>query len=126
MTESHSDDVWYDDAAGPVVRPYAMTRGRTRPTSGQLDVISLVVARPRPAPLPAGLSPEQVGIVERCRRPLSVAEVAADMNLPLGTVRVLLDDLLATGVMEAYQPLDLADSPGDDLLEAVLSGLRAL
>ena len=22
-------DRWYDDAAGPVVRPYAMTRGRT-------------------------------------------------------------------------------------------------
>ncbi|MBQ1161307.1 DUF742 domain-containing protein, partial [Streptomyces sp. A73] len=37
---------WFDDAAGPVVRPYAMTRGRTRSGAegAQLDLIALVVA----------------------------------------------------------------------------------
>lgn len=38
---------WFDDDAGPVVRPYAMTRGRTS-HAGQhrLDLIALVVAEP--------------------------------------------------------------------------------
>ncbi|HEV7625140.1 MAG TPA: DUF742 domain-containing protein [Streptomyces sp.] len=39
-------DRWFDDAAGPVVRPYAMTRGRTRSSSDELhlDLIALVIA----------------------------------------------------------------------------------
>ncbi|MFP8963599.1 DUF742 domain-containing protein [Streptomyces nanhaiensis] len=38
-------DRWFDDAAGPVVRPYAMTRGRTRSaTGGRIDPVALVVA----------------------------------------------------------------------------------
>ena len=38
---------WFDDEAGPVVRPYAMTRGRTS-SQGQhrLDLIAVVVAEP--------------------------------------------------------------------------------
>ncbi|MFH0241219.1 DUF742 domain-containing protein [Streptomyces sp. HK10] len=38
-------DRWFDDAAGPVVRPYAMTRGRTRSATGsRIDPVALVVA----------------------------------------------------------------------------------
>lgn len=40
-------DHWFDDAAGPVVRPYAMTRGRTSSGSRKdepFDLIALVVA----------------------------------------------------------------------------------
>ncbi|MEV4753682.1 DUF742 domain-containing protein [Micromonospora sp. NPDC049559] len=120
------EDAWYDDDAGPVVRPYTMTRGRTQPIRGQFDLISLVVARPATQPLPAQLSPEQLEILKRCRRPLSVAEIAAELDLPLGTVRVLLGDLLDAGLIETHEPLVLAESPSEELLEAVLAGLRAL
>lgn len=60
---------WFDDEAGPVVRPYAMTRGRTAsPTRQRLDLIAVVV--PEAAADDPGrdqaLSPEHVEIVERC------------------------------------------------------------
>ena len=39
-------DRWYDDAAGPVVRPYAMTRGRTsHAAEAKLDLIALVMSQ---------------------------------------------------------------------------------
>src|SRR5437763_15718910 len=44
---------WFDDAAGPVVRPYAMTRGRTHSGTGhhRLDLIAQVIAEePEPGP----------------------------------------------------------------------------
>ncbi|GAB2964667.1 DUF742 domain-containing protein [Micromonospora polyrhachis] len=119
-------ELWYDAAAGPVVRPYAITRGRAQPAPGGLDMISLVVTRAAAGPLPAELSPEQALIVERCTRPLSVAEIAAELDLPLGTVRVLLGDLLEARLIETYEPLVLDDSVGEDMLEAVLAGLRLL
>jgi DNA-binding transcriptional ArsR family regulator len=118
------DDAWYDQDAGPVVRPYAMTRGRTQPIRGQFDLISLVVSR-GPAPDRIDLSPEQSEILVACRRPLSVAEVAAALDLPIGTVRVLLGDLLEAGLIETHEP-PVRDAPSEDLLEAVLAGLRAL
>ncbi|MEE1943162.1 DUF742 domain-containing protein [Streptomyces sp. TRM 70361] len=40
-------DRWFDDAAGPVVRPYAMTRGRTHSAGGdRIDPVALVVVDP--------------------------------------------------------------------------------
>lgn len=61
---------WFDDDAGPVVRPYAMTRGRTS-HSGQhrLDLIALVVAESA-ADDPVWdvtLSPEHAHILGLCR-----------------------------------------------------------
>lgn len=122
---SPAEETWYDDEAGPIVRPYAVTGGRTRPLRGQFDLITLVVARSVPAE-PAPTSPELREIVVRCRRPVSVAELAAGMNLPVGTVRVLVGDLLHAGLVDTQEPLLLADLPSETLLQAVLTGLRAL
>ena len=37
------DDMWVDRDSGPVVRPYALTGGRTEPATGEmLDLISIV------------------------------------------------------------------------------------
>nr|BFE85678.1 hypothetical protein GCM10020093_082790 [Planobispora longispora] len=44
---------WLDQDAGPIVRPYTVTRGRTRPTSDRFDLIATVVATgPAPPDLP--------------------------------------------------------------------------
>ncbi|SCF37945.1 Protein of unknown function (DUF742) [Micromonospora viridifaciens] len=119
------DEAWYDADAGPVARPYTVTGGRIAPDQGQFDVVSLVVTR-RAAPAAARLFPEQARIVERCQRPLSVAEVAVDLNLPLGTVRVLLGDLLQAGLIELHEPPTLSSRPSMELLAALLAGLQAL
>ncbi|WP_442931461.1 DUF742 domain-containing protein [Micromonospora sp. NBC_00330] len=124
-TSGTPDEAWYDDDAGPVARPYTMTGGRTAPARGQFDLISLVVARRGVTPA-TPLFPEQARIVELCHHPVSVAEVGAELDLPLGTVRVLLGDLLAAGLIETHEPPMLSELPTEDLLEAILVGLRGL
>jgi hypothetical protein len=119
------EDRWVDDEAGPVVRPYAMTRGRTRPVRGTFDLISMVVATRNPPAADAGLGPEQLAIVRRCREPLSVAEISAHLNLPLGTVRVMLGDLLDAGLIQIHDHRP-GDRPHSRLYEALINGLREL
>ncbi|MFJ9852383.1 DUF742 domain-containing protein [Streptomyces sp. NPDC101150] len=121
---------WFDDDAGPVVRPYAMTRGRTRTTAeGRLDLIAQVIAESRAEHDVADqlLSPEHVEIVELCRQaPLSVAELAAELDLPVGVVRVLVGDLLEAELVRVSRPVPPAELPDEQVLREVIDGLRAL
>jgi hypothetical protein len=114
---------WLDEDAGPVVRPYAVIGGRTR-HSRQFDVIAFVVVTGR-AP-GAQLQPEHRRILERAAEPVSVAEVSAHLDLPLGVIRVLLSDLLAEELIVIHEPLDGATRPAENVLEAVINGLRSL
>jgi hypothetical protein len=66
---------------------------------------------------------EQRDIVLLCRRPQSVAEVAARLRVPLGVARVLVSDLTVTGVLAVQVPNE--ERPDRALLERLLSGLRA-
>lgn len=122
---------WYDGEAGPVVRPYALTGGRTRPgpRAARLDLIALVtlgVHAPRVGEDTA-LGPEHRALVERCRgETQSVAELAADADLPVGVVRVLLGDLLERGCVTVRQPVPPAQLPDEKILREVIDGLRAL
>jgi ethanolamine utilization microcompartment shell protein EutS len=118
---------WLDTEAGPVVRPYTVTGGRVRPAAGAFDVVAFVLAAP--AESAAGrldLQPEHRAILELAQQPVSVAELASDLDLALGVVRVLLGDLLADGLVSAHEPSAAAEIPDDDILKAVVNGLRAL
>lgn len=120
---------WLDGEAGPVVRPYALTGGRTAPAGDAvLDLISIVAASgptPGAADAPA-LSPEHRRLLELCQQPVTVADVTADMDLPLGVVRILLADLIAEDLI-AVQPRRAAvPQARRDLLQEVLDGLRSL
>jgi hypothetical protein len=121
---------WFDDEAGPVVRPYAMTRGRTT-SAGQhrLDLIAVVVAEPHADDPDAdlALSPEHVDIVDLCRdAPQSVAELAAGLDLPIGVVRVLVGDLVNGEFVHVNRPVPPAELPDEGILRDVINGLRAL
>ena len=122
---------WYDSEAGPLVRPYAMTGGRTRPdnTGVRLDLIALVTLG-MGAPGPgndSGLGPEHWALLELCRtRPQSLAELAAGADLPVGVVRVLLGDLLGLGCVTVSSPVLPAQLPDDEILREVIEGLRVL
>ncbi|MET8247892.1 DUF742 domain-containing protein [Streptomyces sp. NPDC005202] len=121
---------WYDDDAGPVVRPYAMTRGRTsHAAQHRLDLIAVVVTEPRVEDPEADhtLSPEHVDIVELCRdTPQSVAELAAELDLPVGVVRVLIGDLVDEEYVHVTRPVPPAELPDESILRDVINGLRAL
>ncbi|MFC0110984.1 DUF742 domain-containing protein [Kibdelosporangium aridum] len=121
------DDGWYDEAAGPLVRPYAITAGRTPASAGaQLDVATQVMTLRSAETTDGGLTPEHLKIKRLCQRPLSVAELAAHMNLPLGVIRVLCGDLIERGVVIVRSPAQRVEAPDRELLQAVLDGLSNL
>ncbi|AXG81411.1 MULTISPECIES: DUF742 domain-containing protein [Streptomyces] len=116
-----TDGPWLDDAAGRLIRPYAVSGGRTRPTAA-LDLLTLVMST---GSVPAThLGPEHAQAVGLCQGPTSVAEIAAHLRLPATVTKVLLSDLVDCGAIAARPP-DSFDNPTDRfLLEAVLDGLR--
>jgi Protein of unknown function (DUF742) len=122
---------WIDGEAGPVVRPYALTGGRTDPAGNTvLDLIAVVAASGPtlgPAEL-AKLGPEHRKLLSLCRAPVTVADVAADIALPLGVVRVLLADLIQQDRVTVLprRPAQPQTSTDLDVLKEVLDGLRAL
>ncbi|MGW5328233.1 DUF742 domain-containing protein [Streptomyces sp. NPDC004014] len=122
---------WYDGEAGPLVRPYAMTGGRTQPgpTGVRFDLIALVTLDPA-APADDGdtvLGPEHRALIDLCRLDTqSVAELAAGADLPVGVVRVLLGDLLELGRVTVSRPVPPARLPDERVLREVIEGLRAL
>lgn len=118
-------DRWVDDEAGPLVRPYAMTRGRTRPANRDLNMITLVVAVKDEIDAVA-LDADYVQILELCRNPMSIAELAAHMDVPIVVVKVLLSDLVERGEVLARNPARDVRVPDMKLLQAVLDGVRRL
>lgn len=111
----------------PLVRPYAMTGGRTRPRY-QLAIEALVSTSADPVQL-QGLLPEHQRICHLCREVKSVAEVSALLAIPLGVARILVADLAEAGMVAIHQPGGGAEpggAPDVTLLERVLSGLRKL
>ncbi|GAB2767089.1 DUF742 domain-containing protein [Amycolatopsis magusensis] len=120
MTPRH--EAWFDD---PLVRPYAVTGGRTRSENLSLDLITLVVAMPSIAEA-AGMDPEYGQIVRLCQRPISVAEVAARVDLPLPVVKVLLCDLIEQNLVLFRTAAPLTETPNKHVLQAVLDGIRKL
>ncbi|MEV0220796.1 DUF742 domain-containing protein [Streptomyces sp. NPDC050704] len=122
---------WYDNDAGPLVRPYAMTGGRTKsgPSGVRFDLIALVSLDTGAPDVgdDTSLGPEHRALIELCRlETQSVAELGADADLPVGVVRVLLGDLLERGCVTVSRPVPPAQLPDERILREVIEGLRAL
>jgi hypothetical protein len=108
--KSPKPDAGGRDGRERIVRPYAVTAGRTRPTGAQIDVISMISAT-RAAPA-AGtdldaddeLGHDHIRLLRYCRRPVSVADLAIMLDLPLGVVRILIADLRDRGLVNVSAP----------------------
>ena len=121
------DDLWLDAQAGAVVRPYALTRGRTRHTGEPFDLVSTVTATTARVADPGALAPEHVSVLQVVRRPTTVVDIASDVDLPLGVVRILLADLRDLGLVAINAPVPMKARQVDkNTLREVLYGLRAL
>jgi len=119
------DEEWFDEAAAPLVRPYAMTGGRTRSDTLGLDLITLVVAMQSATDV--DVEPEYARILSACQNPTSVVEVAAKVDLPLQVVKVLLSDLISQRLIIFRSPAAPgAEPPSQHVLQAVLDGIRKL
>ena len=121
-----SGDRWFDRDAGPVVRPYALTKGRTLPSGGEsFDLIDVVVATSDRMPEHFRPGPEHRRLLSLCRRPTPIVDLTSEIDLPLGVVRVLLGDLISEGLVGI---LSTQKQPVTDqrLLRMVLDGLESL
>jgi len=116
---------WFDQDAGPVVRLYALTKGRATPAGPVLDVIDMVMAVSPPDAHTQWLPPEHRLLQELCRAPITVADLASETGLPLGVVQVLLSDLHRQGLVSVVRPTKGRDVD-KTVLKSVLEGLRAL
>lgn len=108
-----------------LVRPYAVTGGRTKPRY-DLPIEALISAAPYPRRDITTLTPEFKAIIDLCRNWRSVAEVSALLRLPLGVARVLIADMAHEGLVRVHQSPFAEGQPDLQLLERVLVGLRKL
>jgi hypothetical protein len=113
------------DQNSSLVRPYAVTGGRTKP-SYQLQIEAMVSASHYEARDLSVLSPECQSILGYCRDWRSVAEISAVLRMPLGVARVLIGDMAMEGLVRVHQADHGQGRPDLNLLERVLSGLRKL
>ena len=108
------------------VRAYAWTGGRTRP-SVQLEIETLISTTARADELMHTLRSEHQSVARLCRETRSVAEIGALLSIPLGVVRVLLDDMASLGLITVHGNRTTGDGQPDlTLLRRVLRGLSNL
>jgi hypothetical protein len=116
-----------EDPRGELVRPYAVTRGRTEPRQDiALEAILTATAAEVQEARFAGHDKHRIAAI--CEgRPLSLVEISAHTRLPLGVARVLVADMVADGLLTLQNATPVVVyEERMDLLERVLSGLRRL
>lgn len=115
------DDEVDDGFDDELVRPFVITGGRTRHATVHLRVEALVVST---GSVPArDLQFEHAAIVEVCASPVSVAEVAARVGVPLGVAQILVGDLAEAGLVQVHEARQAA-TPA--LLLRMIDAVRAL
>jgi hypothetical protein len=121
-----SDERWLDRDAGPVARPYTLTGGRTRPRGETyFDLVDVVVATGSPSAGTVVTRPEHRQILHLCRHPAVVADLASQIGVSLGVVRVLLGDLAYEGTITVVRA-PRGPVTDERILREVLDGLHAL
>ncbi len=115
-----------DDPRGALVRPYAVTRGRTEPRRDiAIEAVLLTTVKGQQESRFAGRDKQMIASL--CDgRAQSLAEIAALTRLPLGVSRVLVADMVADGLLALNDVAEVHDDDRMELLERVLSGLRRL
>jgi uncharacterized protein DUF742 len=117
------DDSW--ELGARVIRPYILTGGRTRPAAPTLAVEAMLEATGDGLACAPDLPPEQRHAVTLCRLPLSVAEVASRLSMPLGVVRVLVAEMVDDGWLHVFDATtDLAVDVA--LLQRLIARVKAI
>ncbi|MFW5417119.1 DUF742 domain-containing protein [Nocardiopsis sp. CNT-189] len=107
------------------IRSFTFTGGRTRSRHPLMVQTLVSTADPGHDP-PENLMPESQDIYLLCRETRSVAEVSAELKIPLGVTQVLLSDLAELGLVYIH-PTITGNSPSENqVLERALRGLERL
>ena len=109
------------------VRPYALTSGRTEPAV-DLPMEAVVETLSYTAHFDWSAGDIRTEILRLGTARLSVAEIAAHLQRPLGMIRVVIGDLVIAGTLRVHTTLNDQASFDErrSLMERTLRGLRAL
>ena len=119
------DDDTPDEENAASVRAYAWTGGRTK-SSVQLEIETLISTTTQAEEMLDTMRSEHQSVTRLCRQAKSVAEIGALLRLPIGVVRVLLDDMAGLGLVTVHGTQTTDGQPDIDLLQRVLRGLSNL
>ena len=99
------------------VRPFVITGGRTRAADASLKVETMVQAVGRGN----DLNFEKARIVDLCLEAISIAEIAAQVGIPLGVAMVVVGDLVHEGCLETSysDPVEIELSTLTRMIERV-------
>ncbi len=124
-TDALDLDGWDDDAGqrGRLIRPYAMTGGRTTADS-EISLEAQVQASTRASQHLGAYRWEAAKVVELVQSPMALIEIAARLEIPIGVARVLVADLVSDGAVVLHVPEKTQTFAS--LLERVLDGVRNL
>ena len=120
-----SDEAWYDEDAGPLVRLYARVGGGAPVLAGDLE-LGTIIHREPDGIVPSGLSADQQAVLRLCRRPIALAEIAVHLGLPIGPTRLLLGELRKADLIHTGRPAPERPDEVPVVLQRLLSGLRTL
>ena len=90
-------------------------------------MVATVSATSSRVAVPGGLGPEHIAVLQLAQTPSTVVDIASDVDLPLGVVRILLGDLRELGLVIIQAPVPMKARQVDkSTLREVLHGLRGL
>jgi len=107
-----------------MVRPYVRTGGRVRPHR-DVRLESVVIAATGAADELGPDARRVLSLFAGGRGGLAVADIAAALQLPPSTVRIIVSSLMDSGHLAGPAPA-VEDQPRNDILQKVLDGLREL
>jgi hypothetical protein len=112
------------DETGRLIRPYAMTGGRTGTDGDSIGLEAQIQASTRASTHLGAYRWEAARLIELVQTPTALVEVAARLEIPIGVTRVLVADLVRDGAVVVHIPRRTQSFTS--LLEKVLDGVRSL
>ena len=115
-----------DDAAetGRLIRPYAITGGRTGSDDDVIGLEAQIQANTRASSNVGAYRWEAAKLIALVQAPTALVEVAARLEIPIGVARVLIADLVRDGAVVVHVPQ--RSKSFTSVLEKVLDGVRGL
>jgi hypothetical protein len=112
-----------EDQTGRLIRPYAITGGRTGADT-DISLEAQIQASTRSGALDGRYRWEAARLIALVEQPMALIEIAARLEIPIGVARVLVSDLVDDGAVVLHVPQSAPSFTS--LLERVLDGVRNL
>lgn len=121
MTNDESSG--FESAPTDFVRPFLVTAGRTKSSVEGLQFETMIQAGTESGD---DLRFEGARVFELCQESKAIAEISAHLKIPIGTIKVLVGDLIESGHLDVHQTLDTSETEDVQLISRLIDGVRRL